>query len=145
MRFRDCTKNEQAWIVFGGVLVVLGLVLLMGGFSTWWTSAFAWMRQLSRLLIPLVLLAVGIYVVWASRKGKFAHVFNRQQVERGAPPVFERSKSDYRVAGVCGGIAQYFGIDSTIVRTIAVLLGFASPLLTFVTYLILSLLLRKST
>ena len=145
MRFRDCTKNEQAWIVFGGVLVVLGLVLLMGGFNTWWTNAFVWMRQLSRLIVPLALLGVGIYVVWASRRGKFAHMFDRSQASRSGAVVFERSKSDYRVAGVCGGIAQYFGIDSTIVRTIAVLLGFASPLLTFVTYLILALLLRKPT
>ncbi len=145
MRFRDCTKNEQAWIVFGGVLVVLGIVLLMGGLNTWWSNALVWMRQLSRLVIPLALLAVGIYVVWASRKGKFAHVFERSQAGRGTTAVFERSKSDYRVAGVCGGIAQYFGIDSTIVRTIAVLLGFASPLLTLVTYLILALLLRRST
>ena len=145
MRFRDCTKNEQAWIVFGGVLVVLGIVLLMGGLNTWWPNAFVWMRQLSRLVIPLVLLAVGIYVVWASRKGKFAQAFEHAQAGRSTTAVFERSKSDYRVAGVCGGIAQYFGIDSTIVRTIAVLLGFASPLLTFVTYLILALLLRRPT
>ncbi len=27
-----------------------------------------------------------------------------------------RSETDRRIAGVCGGIAEYFGIDSTIVR-----------------------------
>ncbi len=27
-----------------------------------------------------------------------------------------RSESDKKVAGVCGGIAEYFGIDSTIIR-----------------------------
>ena len=29
-----------------------------------------------------------------------------------------RSENDRRLAGVCGGIAEYFGIDSTIVRLI---------------------------
>lgn len=29
-----------------------------------------------------------------------------------------RSASDKRIAGVCGGIAEYFGIDPTIVRLI---------------------------
>lgn len=29
-----------------------------------------------------------------------------------------RSETDRRIAGVCGGIAEYFGIDSTIVRLI---------------------------
>ncbi|MGM0470934.1 MAG: PspC domain-containing protein [Bacillota bacterium] len=29
-----------------------------------------------------------------------------------------RSRRDKMIAGVCGGIAEYFGIDSTIVRLI---------------------------
>ena len=29
-----------------------------------------------------------------------------------------RSKKDKKIAGVCGGIAKFFGIDSTIIRLI---------------------------
>ncbi len=36
-----------------------------------------------------------------------------------------RSSTDKRLAGVCGGIAQYFGIDSTIVRLIWFLVSWA--------------------
>ena len=32
-----------------------------------------------------------------------------------------RSNSDIKISGVCGGIAEYFGIDSTIVRLLWVL------------------------
>ncbi len=32
-----------------------------------------------------------------------------------------RSNTDKKVAGVCGGIAEYLGIDSTIVRLLLVL------------------------
>lgn len=32
-----------------------------------------------------------------------------------------RSKTDKKLCGVCGGIAEYFGIDSNIVRLILVL------------------------
>jgi len=32
-----------------------------------------------------------------------------------------RSKTDRRIAGVCGGLAEYFNIDSTIVRLLFVL------------------------
>ena len=39
-----------------------------------------------------------------------------------------RSRSDRVVGGVCGGLARYFGIDSTIVRLIFVLLVFANGL-----------------
>ena len=32
-----------------------------------------------------------------------------------------RSKSDQKLAGICGGIAEYFHIDSTLVRVIMAL------------------------
>jgi phage shock protein PspC (stress-responsive transcriptional regulator) len=32
-----------------------------------------------------------------------------------------RSKTDKKLCGVCGGLAEYFGIDSTIIRLILVL------------------------
>ena len=35
-----------------------------------------------------------------------------------------KSATDKKIAGVCGGIAEYFNIDSTIVRLIAVALIF---------------------
>ena len=38
----------------------------------------------------------------------------------------DRSRSDRMIAGVCGGIAQYFGIDSTIVRLFTVLAAIVS-------------------
>ncbi len=33
-----------------------------------------------------------------------------------------KSKTDRKIAGVCGGLAQYFGIDSTLIRLALVLL-----------------------
>jgi phage shock protein C len=33
-----------------------------------------------------------------------------------------RSRRDRKIFGVCGGIAEYFGIDSTLVRLVLVLL-----------------------
>ncbi len=32
------------------------------------------------------------------------------------PKKFYRSKSDRKIAGVCGGVANYFGMDPTLVR-----------------------------
>lgn len=34
-----------------------------------------------------------------------------------------RSSTDRRIAGVCGGLAEYFGVDSTLVRIAAVVLA----------------------
>lgn len=36
-----------------------------------------------------------------------------------------KSNSDKKISGVCGGIAEYFNMDSTIVRLIWVALSFA--------------------
>ena len=40
-----------------------------------------------------------------------------------ALPAFAASSSDRALAGVCGGIAEYFGIDSTPVRLLWVILS----------------------
>ena len=53
-----------------------------------------------------------------------------------------RSKSDKKIAGVCGGIAQYFNIDSKFVRLIcaALILIYGSGLLV---YIILAIFISK--
>jgi phage shock protein C len=35
---------------------------------------------------------------------------------------FYRSKEDKVIAGICGGIGEYFGIDSTLVRLIWIII-----------------------
>lgn len=35
-----------------------------------------------------------------------------------------KSRNDRMLSGVCGGIATYFNVDSTIIRILFVLLGF---------------------
>ncbi len=47
-----------------------------------------------------------------------------------------RSKKDRMIAGVCGGIAEYFAIDPVIVRLIAVLLLLPGGLPGFLPYVI---------
>lgn len=44
-----------------------------------------------------------------------------------------RSRRDVMICGVCGGIAEYFDIDPTIVRLVAVILifGWGSGLLAY--------------
>ncbi len=50
-----------------------------------------------------------------------------------------RSNTDKMVAGVCGGLAQYFGVDSTLVRLIFALLVFFGVGSGLVLYIILAL------
>lgn len=48
-----------------------------------------------------------------------------------------RSTIDRKIAGVCGGLAEYFNIDPVIVRLIAVLLLLPGGLPGFIPYIIM--------
>ena len=48
-----------------------------------------------------------------------------------------RSRSDRRIAGVCGGLGTYFGVDSTVIRILFVLLALPGGLPGTLLYLIL--------
>lgn len=48
-----------------------------------------------------------------------------------------RSTTDKKIAGVCGGIAQYLNIDSTVVRVVFILLLLPGGLPGLVPYLVL--------
>ncbi len=140
MRFSECSKNDRAWIVFGAVLVVIGLVMLLGGYVQWWSSFLSWLRTFSRVAVPVALIVGGVYVIRGLRAGRIGGFSSARALPAGA---LTRSETDVRIAGVCGGIAQYFGIDSMTVRIIAVLLAFASPLFTLLVYSVLTFVLRK--
>ena len=50
------------------------------------------------------------------------------------PKRLVRSRDDRWVAGVCGGVAKYFGVDSNLVRLVVVIgtiIGFGSLLLAY--------------
>lgn len=54
-----------------------------------------------------------------------------------------RSRDDKMLTGLAGGVAQYFGIDSTIVRIALVLLEFATAGLLIIGYIILAIIVPK--
>ena len=54
-----------------------------------------------------------------------------------------RASIDKKICGVCGGIAHYFGIDSTLVRLIAVVRFFAGGLSLWV-YIIAALIMTET-
>lgn len=47
-----------------------------------------------------------------------------------------KSRNDRKISGVCGGLATYFGIDSTIVRVIFLFLLFFTNIFVILMYII---------
>ncbi|HCH34874.1 TPA: PspC family transcriptional regulator [Candidatus Saccharibacteria bacterium] len=54
-----------------------------------------------------------------------------------------RSQADRKIAGVCGGLGEYFGVDPVIFRVIGVLLLLPGGLPGFIPYVILWLIVPK--
>ncbi|MDR1540754.1 MAG: PspC domain-containing protein [Clostridiales bacterium] len=52
-----------------------------------------------------------------------------------------KSRSDVRIDGVCAGVANYFGLDPTVVRLVWVLLAFTSAGL--IAYIICSVIMPR--
>ncbi|MBN2732110.1 MAG: PspC domain-containing protein [Balneolaceae bacterium] len=71
------------------------------------------------------------------RKKTFDHYALRQSKK------LYKSRTDKKWAGVCGGLAKYFGISSTVIRVLFVITFFASSGSTLLVYIALSLALDK--
>ena len=57
----------------------------------------------------------------------------------------ERSQTDKKIAGVCGGLGEYFGIDPVIFRIIFIILLLPGGLPGFIPYVLLWILLPKKS
>ena len=136
MKFSDYSKGQQAGLVIGASVVVLGLLMFFARYSSWWMGLLDLLRTVLRYLLPIGIILIGAIVVYGLVTHRFDGLLSRVSAVGGP---LTRSASDKRLAGVCGGIAQYFGIDSTIVRAITVGLGVLSPLLTLIAYVALSI------
>lgn len=134
-------RRPRPAVVAGVVLIVLGVFNLAGTI----VSPSIWARIMNlfamawRILWPCAFVAAGAYLLWASKRGKLAGF-----ASSSLHGPFRRSLADKRFLGVCGGIAYYFGVDSTVVRVIAVILLVMSPPTVLLAYVLVALLVPRA-
>jgi len=139
-KFSKQPRSVQIAIIVGLALIALGAVRLFGllfGFSGF-RFVVDWFRSIVVYLWPTALIVAGIYLVWAGKNGKLKGF---QQVNWNKP--FGKSFTDKRIAGVCGGIASFFGVDSTIIRVLVVVLFVVSPWFTVIAYILAAIFLPR--
>lgn len=97
-------------ILWGVLLVLVGIILFFqhGDFinSIWshfWNSSI-------NVLIALIIIGVGVYLIYQERQ-KISTMFGL-----GSEMPLSLSEKDKQLAGICGGIAESIGMDSTIIR-----------------------------
>jgi phage shock protein C len=76
-----------------------------------WTPFWAIFGFLFAIAIPIVIIVVVVALILNHRDN-----LAKSASPTGAGRKLYKSESDKMLAGVCGGIAEYFNIDSTLVR-----------------------------
>ena len=97
-------------ILWGVLLVLVGIILFFqhGNFIN-----FIWIHFWNsgiNVLLSLVIISVGVYLLYQERQ-KISSMFGL-----GSEMPLSLSEKDKQLAGICGGISELIGMDSTIIR-----------------------------
>lgn len=131
-------KSDTLRNWFGGALVVFGLLILLANLEVF--HFFNFLEDAFEFVFPVLLIILGMAIIY----------YRQTQQEQTIPPAqgqgggqqpnpapeysnqaqsyrqFRRSSTDKKLFGVCGGMAQYFGVDSSLLRMLYVVLCLAS-------------------
>ncbi|MDZ7773334.1 MAG: PspC domain-containing protein [Balneolaceae bacterium] len=78
-----------------------------------------------------------------SRTGSNAEAFRFDDYALNKPKKLYKSRTDRKWLGVCGGLAKYLGISSTVIRLLFVIFTFASSGVAIPAYIVLGIVLDK--
>jgi len=105
----DRRSRQDALVVIGALIAAFGVWTLAEKTGLLPQVVWRWWQTLWAGRKGLALIAVGVLVVIAASRGAKPHV-----PPAGTP--LRRSRSDRWVAGVLGGLAQYFSVDPVLLR-----------------------------
>ena len=141
------SDRQRFWAV---LLILVGALILITNLG--WFAAFHWWHLSWGMIFPIILILIGvgfIYVqtkrpqVISSQPGYSTGTPEHPSPSSGTQKELRRSLSDRKLFGVCGGIAAYFNVDSTIVRILYICLVIASLGWGLLLYIILTILMRE--
>ncbi|MHB1049886.1 MAG: PspC domain-containing protein [Bacteroidota bacterium] len=145
-------SSARNW--FGYFLVIVGVLILMGNLGVF--DIFDHFDNVFEFIFPVLLILLGMGIIYYRQ----SQPINSQSSEAAEPSgeesgtqgehdqnhrqsasyrQFRRSYTDKKIAGVCGGMAQYFDIDPSIIRMLYVILCLASFGAGLVLYIVLAL------
>lgn len=114
------TDLRAVYVVIGVVLILIGISLLGGlpifGWTAPWGIASDITREIRRIGWPLAVIALGILVIVYSRRPGARLPSKHTRLTR--------SRDKKVIAGVLGGLSDYFSVDVTLLRVGYVLLAF---------------------
>ncbi|GAB4367544.1 MAG: hypothetical protein Kow0042_08270 [Calditrichia bacterium] len=130
-------KTDQDKTLFWALLfIIVGLALLFREFGMFHYFKF-WHIPWSTIW-AIFLIAIGVFlVISVNRSSKAAEATASEESPPSSFNRITRSTKERMLAGVCGGLAEYFRIDPSIVRIAWVLATLASIGLGILVYILL--------
>ncbi len=149
------TGSKDAAILVGVLLILAGIYFLLQYYAPFWLPFdFYWHWIFSwRLFWPVLLILLGILYIWyASNRAeteKPTSVPAKTEPEAGEQrektimsdrkKQLTRSRVNKKIAGVCGGMGEYFEIDPTWIRLGWLLVGLFHPPAAILVYIIMAI------
>jgi len=143
-------KNESVRNWFGIALVIVGIMLLLANMEIF--HFFNFLEDTFEYIFPVLLIILGMAIIYyrqtqtestdqqpRSEQSTASSASTEYTSSIPAFRHFRRSMSDKKIFGVCGGLAQYFGIDSSLIRMLYVVLCLASFGAGLVLYILIAL------
>ncbi len=140
---RQAAGGDTITLVLGIVIVIVGVTLFFDYYNVIpFTLTF---HQFGRLALPIIFILIGGGLLLGREKGGSSKErAEGESVVHGVEKKrLARSVRDKKIAGVCGGLADYLDVDSTIVRLVYVVLAFASFGLALVLYVVCAFIIPK--
>ena len=114
-------KSKSNTAFWGVLLIILGIFFLVPDFGVFGMHNMWMWHGLWRMILPITVIALGAWLLLRPSDTRLISAKSTgeksKKEEEGIDKIrLTRSLSDRKISGVCGGLGNYFNIDSTIIR-----------------------------
>ncbi len=161
-RSSNMSKSNQMLLYAGLIIILLGILISIDRLNIMIFPDYLHIVKLyfKKLFLPGLLILIGLYLIFEHKKrtegeqdtmdytnidSKYntknkENKYSADKTNTQSKKLY-RSLSDKKLTGLCGGIAEYFDVDSTLIRLLVVVIILSSGgFLGLITYFIASIL-----
>lgn len=155
---RSHRKSLNSEILTGVAVLIVGIILLFHLFNISLMTSVPWrgfldLGSIGRLALPVILILIGSILLMGredevpekTKEGGSPQTddSSRERAEPVGKQRLFRSVHDEKLMGICGGLGEYLGLDSTLVRMTFVLLVLATYGVALIVYVVFALVIPK--
>jgi phage shock protein C len=136
-------REKDSTFILAIILIIIGLFLLTREFGLF--DYFHFWKIPWSVIWAVFLIVIGVLLILSSNKSPAGENKKTKNLGINIPDINKlyRSRDNRMIAGICGGIGEYFNIDPSLVRLVWILASFASVGLGILVYVILIFVLRE--